>query len=116
MDEDTLDQALASDPDGVFQLFVGDADAGVSGLGNLLNDGITDMISASGVVTTEINEAETRMDRLDKQIETATIQLDKRYETMTASFVRLDSYIQQLNAESEYMQSMIDSFKKTTEK
>ncbi len=116
MDEDILDQALASDPDGVFQLFVGDPDVGVTGLGNLLNDGITDMISTSGVVTTEINEAETRMDRLDKQIETATIQLDKRYETMAASFVRLDTYIRQLNAESEYMQSMIDSFNKTTEK
>ncbi len=109
LDENILDQALASDPDAVFNLFLGDAEAGVTGLGDLLNNGITDMVGASGLVTTQISEAETRMDRLEKGIETATQQLDKRYETMTASFVRLDTYIRQLNAQSSYMQSMIDS-------
>lgn len=115
MDEDVLEQALASDPDAVFNLFVGDSDAGITGLGDLLNNGITDMISSSGVVTSEIDEAEARITRIDEEIETSTAQLDKRYETLTASFVRLDTYIQQLNSESTYMQSVIDSFNSTTE-
>ncbi len=115
MDQDKLEQALASDPDAVFSLFVGDSDAGITGLGDLLNNGISEMISTSGVVTTEIDEAETRITRIDEEIETTTAQLDKRYETLTASFVRLDTYIQQLNAESTYMQSVIDSFNSTTE-
>ena len=115
MDQDKLEQALALDPDAVFSLFVGDSDAGITGLGDLLNNGITDMISSSGVVTTEIDEAEARITRIDEEIETTTAQLDKRYETLTASFVRLDTYIQQLNAESTYMQSVIDSFNSTTE-
>ena len=115
MDQDKLEQALASDPNAVFSLFVGDSDAGITGLGDLLNNGITEMISTSGVVTTEIDEAEARITRMDEVIETTTAQLDKRYETLTASFVRLDTYIQQLNAESTYMQSVIDSFNSTTE-
>jgi len=114
MDEDKLDQALALDPDAVFSLFVGDTDAGVTGLGDLLNNGITDMLSSSGVVTTEIDEAETRITRMDEDIVNATAMLDKRYQAMTKSFVRLDTYIQQLNAQSTYMQSVIDSFNSTT--
>lgn len=116
LNEETLDQALASDYDAVTNLFIGNEDADVTGLGDLLNDAITDMVSATGAVTTEIDEAETRMARLDQDIETATEQLDKRYETLTQSFVRLDSYIRQLNAESAYLSSMIESFNKTNEK
>jgi len=109
LDENLLDQALASDPDSVFNLFLGDDEAGVTGLGDLLNNGITDMVNASGVVTTQISDAKTRMDRLEKGIETATLQLDKRYETMAATFVRLDTYVRELNSQSAYIQSMIDS-------
>jgi flagellar hook-associated protein 2 len=116
LNEDDLDQALAADPDAVTSLFIGDSDADITGLGKLINDSITDMINTSGVVTTEINEAEAKMTRLDEEIETVTSQLDKRYETMTQSFIRLDTYIRQLNSQSAYMSSMIESFNKTTEK
>ncbi len=113
LDEATLEQAIASDPEAVQSLFIGDADAGITGLGDVINDGISDMVSSSGIVSTEIDAAETRINNLDKDIQTATERLDKRYQTMTAQFVRLDSYISQLNNESAFMQSMIDSFNKT---
>ncbi|NWH04948.1 flagellar filament capping protein FliD [Desulfobacter latus] len=115
LDEDELDQALAANADGVAALFIGNEDAGIKGLGDILNDGITDMVSSTGIVTTGIDEAEAKMTRLTEDIETATEQLDKRYETMAESFTRLDTYIQQLNAQSAYMESMIESFNKTTE-
>lgn len=115
LDEDELDQALASNPDAVTALFIGNEDSGITGLGDILNDGITDMVSSTGVVTTGIDEAEAKMTRLTKYIETATEQLDKRYETMTENFTRLDTYIQQLNSQSAYMEAMIESFNKTTE-
>ncbi|MDA3788852.1 MAG: flagellar filament capping protein FliD [Desulfobacula sp.] len=114
-DEDLLDQSLAADPDAVTSLFIGDTDTGITGLGDIINDGLTAMVSSSGIVSTEIDATETRMARLDKDILTATEQLDKRYQILTNDFVRLDSYIRQLNAESTYMQSVIDSFNKTTE-
>ena len=115
LDETTLEQAMASDPEAVQSLFIGDNDAGITGLGDVINDGISDMVSASGIVSTEIDAAQTRITNLDKDILTATERLDKRYETLTAQFVRLDSYISQLNNESAFMQSMIDSFNKTTD-
>ena len=115
IDETELDQAIASDPDAVAKLFIGDTDNEITGLGDILNNGINDLVSSTGVVATEIDEAETKITRLEEDIETATEQLDKRYEILTSRFVQLDTYIQQLNAESDYMQSMIDSFNSTNE-
>lgn len=114
-DEDLLDQTLAANPDDVTTLFIGDTDAGITGMGDIINDGISAMVSSTGTISTEISAAETRMERLNKDILTATEILDKRYQTMTNDFVRLDSFIRQINSESSYMQSMIDSFNKTTE-
>ncbi|MBU1196510.1 MAG: flagellar filament capping protein FliD [Proteobacteria bacterium] len=115
LDETVLEQALAANPEAVQSLFIGDSDAGITGLGDTINDGISVMVSSQGLVLTEIDAAQTKMDRLDKDILSATERLDKRYKTMTAQFVRLDTYISRLNNESAFMQSMIDSFNKTTE-
>ncbi|MCK5350559.1 MAG: flagellar filament capping protein FliD, partial [Desulfobacula sp.] len=87
-----------------------DSDEGITGLGDIINDGLTNMVSSQGIVSTEIDAAETRMERLGKDILTATERLDKRYKTMTAQFIRLDSYISRLNNESAFMQSMIEAF------
>jgi len=110
IDEETLDQALAEDFDAVTSLFLGDEDEEITGLGEKINDAITSLVSSTGVITTEIDEAETKMDTLEENIETATERLEKRYDTLTAQFVELDTLIAQLNSESEYLQSIIDSF------
>ena len=116
MDETQLDQAIAADPDGIKSLFLGSEDAGVKGLGDIINDGITDMVSQSGSVTGQIDSVEKRIDRLDEDIEAATKRLDKRYTTLTKEFSRLDTYINKLNNEASFLTSMIDSFNKTNEK
>ncbi len=115
IDETVLEQAIASNPDAIQSLFIGNYDSGITGLGDTINDGITDMLSSQGIVSTEIDTAESKIERLDKNIIVATERLDKRYKNMTAEFVRLDTYISQLNNESAFMQSMIDSFNKTNE-
>ena len=113
LDEDVLDQAMAADPDAVRQMFIGDEENEITGMGDLLNDGILDMVSDQGIVATRLDALETYMDRLDEDIEEATERLDKRYETMQAEFARLDSYIRELNSEAQYMQSMFDSLNQT---
>lgn len=115
IDEDQLDQAMAADPTAVTTLFIGNKSAGIDGVGNTINDGISNMLSNSGTVSTEISEAERKMTRLDEDIKTSTEHLDKQYDTMTKSFSRLDTYIRQMNSQSSYMNSMIESFNKTTE-
>lgn len=113
IDEDILDQALAEDFDAVAGLFIGDEDAGITGLGDKINDAITDLVSSSGLVTTEIDAAETRLDKLEENIEVATERLESRYEILTAQFVQLDTYIAQLNSESNYLTSFIESLNNT---
>jgi flagellar hook-associated protein 2 len=115
LDETVLEQAIASNPEALQSLFIGDTDKGISGLGDLIDDGIMAMVSSQGVVSTEIDEAETRMKRLDKDILEATERMDKRYQIMTAQFIKLDTYISQLNNESSFMKSMIDSFSNSKE-
>ena len=114
LDETKLEQAIGSNPDAVEALFIGDADAGIKGLGDVIDDGIGDMVSSTGIVSTEIDAAETRMDNLAKSIENATERLNKRYETLTAQFVRLDTTISSLNSQATVMSSIIESFNKTT--
>ncbi|WDP87269.1 MAG: flagellar filament capping protein FliD [Desulfobacter sp.] len=116
LDEDKLEQAVEADPDAVQTLFIGDADAGITGLGDIIDDGITEMVSSQGLVSTEIDSAQIRMENLDKSIEAATARLDKEYDTMTKQFILLDKTISSLNAQSTAMNTIIDSFTKTTEK
>jgi flagellar hook-associated protein 2 len=110
LDETVLEQAIASNPEAVQSLFISDTDGGITGLGDLINDEIMAMVSSHGLVSTEIDAAKTRMERLDKDILAATERMDKRYQIMTAQFIKLDTYISQLNSESNFMKSMIDSF------
>lgn len=113
LNEETLDQALAQDPDAVKQLFIGDEDAEITGLGDIINQSVTDMVSSSGIVATQIDEAETKMTRLAEEITLDTDRLTKKYDNMTAEFVRLDSYINQLNSQSSLLESMIESHNNT---
>lgn len=116
LDETVLEQAIEADPDAVQALFLGDKDAGITGLGDLIDDGITDMVSSYGLVSTKIDEAETKMGNLENDIEAATERLDKRYETLTEEFVRLDTYISSLNTQAEALNSIIESFKSASDK
>ena len=110
LDETVLDQAIASNPQDIRSLFLGQADDDITGLGDIINNGITDMVSSTGTLTTQINADEETMERLDKDIATATERLNKRYEIMTSEFSRLDTYISQINSESSVLTSLIDSF------
>ena len=114
LDETILEQAIVSDPEGVTTLFIGDSDAGITGLGDLLNSRLSDLVSSEGVVSTEIDAAQTKMTKLDKDITDATERLNKKYTTMANEFVRLDTYIRQLQSESNFLTSMIESFTKST--
>ena len=57
IDEKALDQAISTDPDAVKSLFVGDSDKEVTGLADLINTALANMVSSTGISTTEIDEA-----------------------------------------------------------
>lgn len=110
IDEDTLDQAMAAAPDAIKSLFIGDSDKEITGLADIINDALTDMVSSTGIASTEIDESESKIARLDKDIESETERLTKKYETMAQEFAQLDTYISQLNSQANILTSMIDAF------
>lgn len=116
IDEDALDEAMTADPDAISALFLGNSDEEVTGLADLINDALTNMVSTSGIASTEIDAAETRIIRIDADIESETERLDKKYEIMAKSFANLDTYISQLNSEASFMTSIIDSFNSANDK
>jgi flagellar hook-associated protein 2 len=110
IDEDTLDQAMTAAPDAIKALFIGDSGKEITGLADIINDALTDMVSSTGIASTEIDESETKIARLDKDIESETERLTKKYETMAQEFAQLDTYISQLNSQANILTSMIDAF------
>jgi flagellar hook-associated protein 2 len=115
IDEDALDEAIAVNPDAIKALFIGNSEEEVTGLADRINDALTDMVSTTGIASTEIDAAETRITNLDADIESETERLDKRYEIMAKSFANLDTYISQLNSEASVLTSIIDSFNSANE-
>jgi flagellar hook-associated protein 2 len=115
IDEDTLDDAIAADYDAIQSLFLGDSDAEITGLADIINDALTNMVSTTGIASTEIDEAEVKIERLDEEIEEDTERLDKKYDLMAASFANLDTYISQLNSQSSMLESMIEAFNGSNE-
>ncbi|MCP3941174.1 MAG: flagellar filament capping protein FliD [Desulfobacteraceae bacterium] len=115
INEDTLDSAIAADYDAVQSLFLGDSDEEITGLADIINDGLTNMVSSTGIASTEIDQAEAEITNLDEDIEIETERLEKKYENMRKSFANLDTYISQLNAEASALTSMIDAFNSANE-
>lgn len=116
IDETLLDEALATDPGALKALFIGDSDKKITGLADIINNALTDMVSTTGIASTEIDQAKTTIKRLDQDIETESERLTRKYQTMASEFARLDSYINQLNSESNALTSMINAFSKASEK
>ncbi|WP_286817795.1 flagellar filament capping protein FliD [Desulfobacter sp. UBA2225] len=110
IDEDTLDEAITNDPDALRTLFLGDEDKKITGIADVINDALSEMVSSTGIASTEIDEAEAKIDRLDQDIYNETARLTKKYEIMSAEFRRLDTYINQLNSEAALLTSLFDSF------
>ena len=115
IDEDVLDQAIATDPDAISALFLGDADEDITGIADKINDALSEMVSTTGIASTEIDQAETRITRLDKDIETETERLTRKYDTMSLQFASLDNYISQLNSEASALESLINNFNTSSE-
>ena len=110
INEEKLDQALATNFDAVVKLFTGDTENNVTGLGDTLNDTLRDITSDSGPVGSIKSAAQVKMETLQKTIEAETERLDKRYDLMAKEFVRLDQYIGKINSQNDYLTSMFESF------
>ncbi len=108
----TLQKAFSSNPDDVIKFFTGDAEKGTDGFADILYDKMSDYTGAKGLMTSEIESAQTRINKMDTEIQEDTKRLDQRYEALTKQFVKLDSYMSQMKSQSSFLDMMFNTEKK----
>lgn len=111
LDEDVLNNAISSGYNDVKDLFLGDEDAGVTGLGDLINGTLRDITMYSGLIDSEKDAVQDQIDRIEEDIETATERLDKRYEDMARQFAMLDVFMSRMQAQSTFIDEMFSAYK-----
>ncbi len=109
LDEATLETALATNLEDVQTLFAGDDETGLTGLGTLLNDRLRDITKSTGVLAAEKEAAQSELDRLETRIEGTQARLDRRFEVLARQFAALDSLSLQMQQQSDFLTSIIDS-------
>lgn len=113
LDDEKFNQAINSHAEDIINFFIGNENADISGLADIINDKLRDLTKTSGVINSEKDAAENEIERLESDIESATERLDRRYETLARQFVLLDSYLGQVQSQSDYLSSIFDSFNST---
>ncbi|MBF0303377.1 MAG: flagellar filament capping protein FliD [Desulfamplus sp.] len=108
----TLQKAFSSNPDDVIKFFTGDSETGTDGIADILYDKMSEYTGADGLMTSEIESAQTRINKMDVEIQEDTKRLDQRYESLTKQFVKLDSYMSQMKSQSSFLDMMFNTEKK----
>jgi flagellar hook-associated protein 2 len=109
IDETTLSAAITGAPDSVSAFFLGDEDAGITGLADTVNDYLREVTGGTGQVAAEKTAAQTRIDDLQLKIEAETERLDKKYEILAKQFVELDQYMSQMKSMGSYLTGQFSS-------
>jgi flagellar hook-associated protein 2 len=109
LDNEVLAAALADNIEGVQAFFLGDEDQKMEGFADLVNERLRAITSVTGLLETEKNAAQGRLDGLKLQIERDTERLDRKYERMTQQFVELDRYMNQLSSISSFLTTQFTS-------
>ncbi|MFA7347159.1 MAG: flagellar filament capping protein FliD [Desulfurivibrionaceae bacterium] len=109
IDQTTLSAAIAGAPDSVSAFFLGDEDAGITGLADTVNDYLREVTGGAGQVAAEKTAAQTRIDDLQLKIESETERLDKRYDILSKQFVALDQYMSQMKSMGSYLTGQFSS-------
>ncbi len=109
LDEATMNNALAENPDSVKEFFVGTSNGAVDGLADRLDDQLGFLTNYNGLIDNEKSRVQSSMDRLDDQIETAQERLDSRYETMARVFSELDKFMSSMESQGNALSLQIES-------
>lgn len=111
LNEDTLTKALAEHPEDVKTLFAGKT--GVTGLGTLLTDKLSELTRSTGFIATEKQATQAQIDRLDTRITSSKARLDRRYDTLARQFAALDKYAARLQQQGDFLSTFIKSLDNT---
>ena len=112
LDISKFNEALSQNSEDVIKFFTGDSDKGIEGFGDQLYDKMKTYTGIEGLITSETEANRTRITKLEDQIENDTTLLNKRYDTLTMQFIEMDSFMQQMQSQANFMDQMLNSQKK----
>ena len=111
LDISQFNAVLSKNAEDVIKFFTGDSDKGIDGFGDQLYDKMKTYTGIEGLITTETDTNRTRISRLEDQIENDTTLLNKRYDTLTMQFIEMDSFMQQMQSQANFMDQMLNTQK-----
>lgn len=106
VDEAKLDEAVATNPEGLSTFFAGDTKEG--GFAGRLNATLEEITSESGIIQSSVNSAELRVDSLDQRKLRMEASIDRTIERYRKQFAGLDGLIAQMNSMSSYLSQQFD--------
>ncbi|WP_417422280.1 flagellar filament capping protein FliD [Halomonas sp.] len=113
VDDDKLNAAVASDPEGLSAFFAGDAkEAGFAGR---LNETLEAITAEEGLIQSSIGSAELRVDSLDARKLRMEASIERTVERYRKQFGQLDGMLAQMNSMSSYLDqqfNMLSSMQK----
>ncbi|BCA93129.1 flagellar filament capping protein FliD [Vreelandella aquamarina] len=101
VDETKLDEAVATNPEGLMAFFAGDTEE--AGFAGRLNATLESITADDGIIQVSVNSAESRIDNLDKRIARAELSIERNIERYRSQFAQLDGMIAQMNSTGAYL-------------
>jgi flagellar hook-associated protein 2 len=101
VDETKLNEAVATNPEGLMAFFAGDSEEG--GFAGRLNATLESVTADDGIIQVSVNSAESRIDILDERIVRAELSIERTIERYRSQFTQLDGMIAQMNSTSTYL-------------
>jgi len=106
-DEDAFSDAYAADPGAVAAKFTTGTPSGFAARVQVVAKGASD--SVSGTITSSINGRNTHIKRMQDSIDDWDTRLALRRETLTKQFTAMESALQQMNSQSNWLSSQLGS-------
>ena len=106
VDEDKLDEAIATNPEGLSAFFAGDTEEG--GFAGRLNATLEAITEEEGIIQSSIDSAELRVDSLEERKLRMESSIERSVERYRKQFGQLDGLLAQMNSMSAYLSQQFD--------
>ncbi len=106
VDEDKLDEAIATNPEGLATFFAGDTEEG--GFAGRLNSTLEAITDEEGIIQSSVNSAELRVDSLEERKLRMEASIERSVERYRKQFGQLDGLLAQMNSMSAYLSQQFD--------
>lgn len=101
VDETTLDEAIATNVEGLTSFFAGETEEG--GFAGRLNTTLESITADDGIIQVSVDSAERRIENLDERIARTELSIERNIERYRSQFAQLDGMIAQMNSTGAYL-------------